>query len=139
MIERIAKSVGLSPEEIGTALSSPHHRAKIEADQQTALEIGVTGVPFFVIAGKVALSRAQPWEIFDEAPDRILLSKIEWMVAIRRSFVTLTVAESRGLDGGFGPSIDNYDNIRLPDPGDGLEARQRLRLGHCAAYPTPLE
>ncbi|MGI2033867.1 DsbA family oxidoreductase [Rhizobium panacihumi] len=77
VIERIAARIGLSHEEINAALSSNVIDDQIAADQQTAMEIGVTGVPFFVIDGKVALSGAQPRQVFDQALDRILLSKIE--------------------------------------------------------------
>ncbi|MBB4350724.1 putative DsbA family dithiol-disulfide isomerase [Rhizobium cellulosilyticum] len=73
VIERIAKSIGLSPEKIGIVLSSPNIDANIEADLQTAQEIGVTGVPLFVIDGKVALSGAQPREVFNKALERVLL------------------------------------------------------------------
>lgn len=41
------------------------------------MEFGLTGVPFFVIDGKVALSGAQPREVFNMALDQVMVSKIE--------------------------------------------------------------
>jgi predicted DsbA family dithiol-disulfide isomerase len=77
VIERIAARIGFSDDEIDATFSSRVIEDQIAADQQTAMEIGVTGVPFFVIDGKIALSGAQPRHVFEQALDRVLLSKFE--------------------------------------------------------------
>jgi len=63
----IGKEIGLSDEEIKSALVSDAFAAKVEQDIQEAAEIGVQGVPFFVFDRKYAVSGAQPTEYFLQA------------------------------------------------------------------------
>jgi predicted DsbA family dithiol-disulfide isomerase len=43
----------------------------VRDDEQTASELGITGVPFFVFDGKLAVSGAQPTQTFAEAIRRV--------------------------------------------------------------------
>ncbi|MFO0741648.1 MAG: DsbA family protein [Labilithrix sp.] len=43
-------------------------RGRLRADEREAAELGVTGVPFFVV-GRYAISGAQPKEVFERALD----------------------------------------------------------------------
>ena len=63
----IGKEIGLSEENIKSALVSDEYAEKVERDIQQAAEIGVQGVPFFVFDRKYAVSGAQPPEYFQQA------------------------------------------------------------------------
>ena len=41
----------------------------VRADEAQATRLGITGVPFFVLAGKYGLSGAQPAEVITRALD----------------------------------------------------------------------
>jgi len=71
----IGEEIGLSEEEIRSALVSPLYAEKVEQDIQEADEIGIQGVPFFVFDRKFAVSGAQPPDHFLQALHR---SFSEW-------------------------------------------------------------
>jgi predicted DsbA family dithiol-disulfide isomerase len=56
----LAADVGLASDEVAAVLASEEYTAEVEADESMARSIGVTGVPFFVIDRKFAISGAQP-------------------------------------------------------------------------------
>jgi len=56
---RLAADVGLDPQECADVLNSDRYADEVRADEQEALELGVTGVPFFVIDGKFGIPGAQ--------------------------------------------------------------------------------
>jgi predicted DsbA family dithiol-disulfide isomerase len=62
----LAADAGLEPSVLGDALASDLDVASVEAEIAEAHRIGVTGVPFFIFAGKLALSGAhEPQTIAD--------------------------------------------------------------------------
>lgn len=63
----LADSVGLDPERAQALLSSDEFTDEARGDERTAAEIGVRGVPFFVIDGRYAVSGAQPPEVLATA------------------------------------------------------------------------
>ena len=60
----LATGVGLSPNRIGEVLASDEFAAEVRADEAEARSIGVTGVPFTVAGGRLAVSGAQPVKVF---------------------------------------------------------------------------
>ncbi|WP_227397189.1 DsbA family oxidoreductase [Jeotgalibacillus aurantiacus] len=60
----IAAEAGLDRDEVKSVLESDRYADAVNADIQTASQIGVTGVPFFVLESKYAISGAQPDEVF---------------------------------------------------------------------------
>ena len=64
-----AASVGLSRAAALAYLASDEGGAEVDASQQEAYQTGVTGVPFYVLDGRYALSGAQPVEVFLQALD----------------------------------------------------------------------
>jgi predicted DsbA family dithiol-disulfide isomerase len=56
---RLAGEVGLDPDECAAVLSGDRYGAQVRADESEALELGVTGVPFFVVDGRFAIPGAQ--------------------------------------------------------------------------------
>jgi predicted DsbA family dithiol-disulfide isomerase len=63
----LAVGAGLDADGARAALDSPDLDAAVTADIDAAAQLGVRGVPFFVLAGKYGISGAQPAETFDEA------------------------------------------------------------------------
>ncbi len=68
-LAEVAASVGLSRAEALAYLAGDEGGAEVDASQQEAYQIGVTGVPFYVLDGRYALSGAQPVEVFLRALD----------------------------------------------------------------------
>jgi predicted DsbA family dithiol-disulfide isomerase len=68
----LAVEVGLNREEVSQMLTSGEMADVVRADQQTAQQIGITGVPFFLINKKYALTGAQPTEVFVQALEKII-------------------------------------------------------------------
>jgi predicted DsbA family dithiol-disulfide isomerase len=63
----IGREIGLKKEEIQYALTSEDFASKVDRDIEEAGEIGIRGVPFFVLDRKYAVSGAQPPEYFLQA------------------------------------------------------------------------
>lgn len=59
-----AESVGVAGEEARAYLASERGVAEVTESQRTAEELGITGVPFYVIDDRYGLSGAQPVEVF---------------------------------------------------------------------------
>lgn len=60
----LASEVNLDSVEVEKVLQSDQYRQEIQQDIETAAQMGVRGVPFFVFNEKYALSGAQPIELF---------------------------------------------------------------------------
>lgn len=60
----IAAEAGLPSAELGSRLDLGEGSAQVEEDLSMARRLGITGVPFFIIGNKYALSGAQPPEAF---------------------------------------------------------------------------
>ena len=63
----LAVEVGLDEEEVRKTLYSDEFAENVKSDAYEAEQIGVRGVPFFVIDRKYAVSGAQPQEVFHSA------------------------------------------------------------------------
>lgn len=63
----LAASLGIGTDEAENALNSGHFDDDIRRDIAEAGSNGVTGVPFFILNGKYAVSGAQPTEFFASA------------------------------------------------------------------------
>lgn len=57
---RLAVEVGLPEGEVADVLASDQFTEEVRADEQQARELGITGVPCFVLDGRYAVSGAQP-------------------------------------------------------------------------------
>ncbi|WP_313236385.1 DsbA family oxidoreductase [Sporosarcina ureae] len=67
----IATEAGLDAKKTSEMLHSNNFEDEVKIDIKEAQEIGVQGVPFFVINRKYAISGAQPTEAFVEALEKI--------------------------------------------------------------------
>jgi predicted DsbA family dithiol-disulfide isomerase len=66
-LSSIAAGAGLDRAEVDELLGGEAGLEAVHAGEHEARRLGVSGVPFFVINGKVALSGAQPPELFRQA------------------------------------------------------------------------
>lgn len=59
-LTQLGKEIGLNGDEIQTAFTDERYAALVKQDIDEARQVGVQGVPFFVMDRKVAVSGAQP-------------------------------------------------------------------------------
>lgn len=67
---KIAEEVGLMREQAQAVLASDDYLAEMQQDIAVAQQLGVRGVPFFVIDQKYGISGAQPKEVFEQAIEK---------------------------------------------------------------------
>ena len=60
----VAESVGMASVDVMNILESDQFKSEAIADRELATQLGATGVPFFVVDMKYAISGAQPLEAF---------------------------------------------------------------------------
>ncbi|ANA82991.1 DsbA family oxidoreductase [Paenibacillus glucanolyticus] len=70
LLADLAAEVGLSRELAAAALESDDFQSEVRTDEAAAANMGIRGVPFFVLGGKYAVSGAQPLEVFTDALDK---------------------------------------------------------------------
>ncbi|MCA1319479.1 DsbA family oxidoreductase [Bacillus tianshenii] len=70
-LKELAVEVGLDVAEVEEVLNSNHYEQNVRADEAEAREIGVQGVPFFVLNRKYAISGAQSVETFVQALEKV--------------------------------------------------------------------
>jgi len=63
----LAGEVGVDPGRARAALDSDEFADDVRADEREAAELGITGVPFFVINRRYGVSGAQPPEVMLKA------------------------------------------------------------------------
>ncbi|TCM71066.1 putative DsbA family dithiol-disulfide isomerase [Acinetobacter calcoaceticus] len=68
VVREIALTIGLDPTEVNAFLNAEQYADQVREDEKIAHEqLNVTGVPFFVFDQRLALSGAQPREVFLQA------------------------------------------------------------------------
>ena len=58
----LAAEVGLAPDEVSTMLAGETFSTEVRSDERRARELGISGVPFFLVDGVAGVSGAQPPE-----------------------------------------------------------------------------
>ncbi len=72
-LRSITKEIGLDQEEVDKILKEETlYAEQVRNDQAEAQQLGITGVPFFVINKKYAISGAQPIETFMQAIEKVV-------------------------------------------------------------------
>ncbi len=66
-LTRLAMEIGLQPDEVTAMLATDRFAYEVKSDMLEARNLGVSGVPFFVLDSKYAISGAQPAELFLQA------------------------------------------------------------------------
>ena len=67
---RLAAEAGLDPDEARAVLDSDAYADAVRADEEEAADLGISGVPFFVVDGKFGISGAQPVDVMVSVLDR---------------------------------------------------------------------
>ncbi len=62
-LSRLAVDTGLDVEEVAAVLASERYGEQVRADERQARAHGISGVPFFVVDGRLGVSGAQPPEV----------------------------------------------------------------------------
>lgn len=68
---RLVSEVGIDAEEARAVLAGDDYADAVRDDIQNAREIGIQGVPFFIIDEKYGISGAQPTDLFKKALDQV--------------------------------------------------------------------
>lgn len=71
VLVRIAEEAGLDPQEAAEVLATDAFADEVRADEAESRALGVTGVPFFVIDGKVAIPGAMSQDAFKKALEQV--------------------------------------------------------------------
>jgi len=72
VLTELAVEVGLDKDSVESMLASNEMANEVRNDERTARQYGISGVPFFLINKKYALSGAQPTETFVQAFNKII-------------------------------------------------------------------
>jgi predicted DsbA family dithiol-disulfide isomerase len=67
VVAKLGEEAGLDPEDVHQVLDSDDYTADVREDEEQARQIGINGVPFFVLDGRLGVSGAQSTEVFSEA------------------------------------------------------------------------
>lgn len=92
----LAVQVGLNKEKVAALLASDEYTYEVRQDELEARNLGISGVPFFVLDHKFGISGAQPTEVFAEALEKA------WKNYTNEKLTLLTVdkaGESCDVDG----------------------------------------
>lgn len=79
-LAEIASGCGLNREEVERFLSSDKAVQEVRAEEETGHRLGIRGVPYFVFNGSIAISGAQPPDIFVSAlqqPEKAVMKSQE--------------------------------------------------------------
>lgn len=66
-LQRLGEEIGLPADDVRRVLAGDEFTQDVRADEAAARQIGITGVPFFVLDERLAVSGAQPVETFERA------------------------------------------------------------------------
>ncbi len=95
-LTQLGKEIGLDEQELQAAFSDTKYAQLVQDDIREAREIGVSGVPFFVIDRKYAVSGAQPSQAFLETLEK---SFTEWRKLNPKSQFEVIEGQSCTTDG----------------------------------------
>ncbi len=70
VLAQLAEEAGLDGAAATEVVVSDAFDHAVSADQRRAAELGISGVPFFLLGGQLAISGAQPLEVFQRALQR---------------------------------------------------------------------
>jgi predicted DsbA family dithiol-disulfide isomerase len=71
VLRAAAEEVGLDAEEMQRMVEAGTYTAAVQSEVDRAYQIGVTGVPTYVLNDRYAIVGAQPYEVFRQALERL--------------------------------------------------------------------
>ena len=106
----IASEIGLDTSEVEAVLKSDRYAADVRADEQLARQLGINGVPFFLIESKWAVSGAQPAKMLVQALRQVWeeTHRVEFLNPLAGA--TGDAAGANAADAEAGPSCDVNGN-----------------------------
>lgn len=66
----LAREAGLDEQDARAVLDTDRHAADVRRDEALARELGISGVPFYVLSGRLGVSGAQPADVLLGALDK---------------------------------------------------------------------
>jgi predicted DsbA family dithiol-disulfide isomerase len=75
VLRSAAEEVGLNPDEMQAEVERGAYTGQVDEEVQAAYQLGISGVPTYVINDRYAIVGAQPYEAFQNALQRILDEK----------------------------------------------------------------
>ncbi|MEO4054948.1 DsbA family oxidoreductase [Solibacillus sp. CAU 1738] len=70
VLETLAQEVGLEAAAVHEVLASDKYTVEVQQDIEVAQQLGVRGVPFFVVDNKYGISGAQPQDLFEQTIEK---------------------------------------------------------------------
>ena len=128
-LAEVAAGAGLDRAEVDELLAGDKGLDVVRAGEEQARRLGVSGVPFFVVNGKVALSGAQPPELFRQAFEQAgeaVVAGEACEVDPRRASGSV---EPRGHNGRRVSAGNTGSRVGLAYPASGLDASPAARGG----------
>lgn len=95
-LTQLATEIGLDKAEVKTAFTDEKYASLVTQDIQEAQQVGVQGVPFFVIDRKYAVSGAQPTQAFLQSLEKAFP---EWRKLNPKTKLEVTEGQSCTSDG----------------------------------------
>jgi predicted DsbA family dithiol-disulfide isomerase len=77
VLRELAATAGLEPSRVEEVLAGHEFADDVERDQQRAAAMGVSGVPFFVLAEKYAVSGAQPTAVMRQVLEQVAAGSVD--------------------------------------------------------------
>jgi predicted DsbA family dithiol-disulfide isomerase len=82
VLVKLAAEAGLDADEVRAVLASDRYASEVREEEAAARSLGITGVPFFVLGGKYAVSGAQPANVMLGALEKAWASLPESEAAV---------------------------------------------------------
>lgn len=70
VLQALAREIGLEEKDVPELLTSDKYTAEVQQDIAVAQQLGVRGVPFFVVDNKYGISGAQPQQLFEQTIEK---------------------------------------------------------------------
>lgn len=70
VLQALAQEVGLEGQAVEELLATDKYTAEVQQDIAVAQQLGVRGVPFFVVDNKYGISGAQPQQLFEQTIEK---------------------------------------------------------------------
>ncbi|MGV0919422.1 DsbA family oxidoreductase [Empedobacter falsenii] len=93
---QLAKEIGLEKNEISAAFTDDIYAYQVKNDINEAIQLGVTGVPFFVLDRKYGISGAQPSDVFSNTIEKAFE---EWKLNQTKTNLDIQNGQSCSIDG----------------------------------------
>lgn len=118
-LQRLGEEIGLPADDVRRVLAGDEFTQDVRADEAAARQIGITGVPFFVLDGRLAVSGAQPVDTFERALTQA------WQARTATSDPTLDAAATHGAS----TSSDDADPDDVEPTGPDADSADHGRAG----------